>query len=181
MSSEPLGIPRVFRLYFFDISVKYSVEFIQTFLPSRIWKISGINAWMVFDLTHWNSPHAHTLLLHRDIWKAAVAGAISYHNRGLKNSSPEFLISIQISSNQHQLNQWFSGSNLIIINAAFLLFCILNNNCFFPSHGNITESKRERWELVCETTTAVNHEVIVYDWVIKTILLLPFLLFCFDC
>lgn len=27
----------------------------------------------------------------------------------------------------------------------------------------MTESKRERWELVSEADTAVNHEVIVYD------------------
>jgi len=66
----------------------------------------------VFDLTHLYSPHAHTLLLYRDIWKAAVASAISYQNRRLKNSSPEFIISIQISSNQHRFHQWFSGSRL---------------------------------------------------------------------
>lgn len=134
-------------LFLFDVSVKYSVEFIQTFLPSRIGKISGINAWMVFDLTHLNSPHAHTLLLRRDIWKAAVAGAISYQNRGLKNSSPEFVISIQISSNQHQLHQWFSGSSLIIINAAFLLFWILNNILFFPLTWKYQISLRARGKM----------------------------------
>lgn len=126
---------------------------------------------MVFDLTHLYSPHAHTLLLYRGIWKAAVASAISYQNRGLKKASPEFVISIQISSNQHQLHQWFSGSRLIVINATFLPFWMLNNILFFSPHLEIsnitemciTESKRERWERVREADTAVNHEVTVDD------------------
>lgn len=118
--------------------MKYSVEFIQTFLPSIIRKISGINAWMVFDMTHLHFPHAHTLLLRWDIWKAAVAGAISYHNRDLQNSSPEFVISIHMESNQHQLNQWF------IINTAFHLFWVLNNILFFPLTWKYQISLRAR-------------------------------------
>lgn len=135
LSSDQVYIPRFRFLYYLGVSSLISVWCIyeiqcwvySDFLASRTWKNSRINAWMVFDLTHSYSPHAHTLLLYRDIWKAAVASAISYQNRGLKNSSPEFVISIQISSNQHQLHRWFSGSRLIIVNAAFLLFWILNN------------------------------------------------------
>lgn len=135
LSSVQVYIPRFRFLYFLEVSSFISVWCIYEiqcwvylgFLASRTWKISRISTWMVFYLTHLNSPHAHTLLLYRDIWKAAVASAISYRNRGLKNSNPEFVISIQISSNQHRLHQWFSGSSLIIINAAFLLFWNLNN------------------------------------------------------
>lgn len=118
------GVPRGFRLYFCLI---YLWSFRLYFCLIYLWntmlslfrlfflleyeKISGINAWMVFDLTHLNSPHAHTLLLCRDIWKAAVAGAISYHNRGLKNSSPEFVTSIHShdlieSASAQEVIQW---------------------------------------------------------------------------
>lgn len=106
------GIPRGFRLYFSLIYLwNTMLSLFRLFFLLEYEKISGINAWMVFDLTHLNSPHAHTLLLRRDIWKAAVSGAISYHNRGLKNSSPEFVTSIHScdlieSASAREVIQW---------------------------------------------------------------------------